>query len=717
MTSEILDTFALSNPAKADPDLIDADREHFAAVSACLKQRTAKLSAQLDELRRAPGGKGGAASKRDSQIRHASAQLRILQRFGLDICLGRMVRADNPRRPIYIGRVGLSDDHEQQLLIDWRAPASEPFFAATHAAPMGLLSRRRYRWRDSRIRDYWDEVFTAEALESNTALDDQSAFIASLGAVRSPKMRDVLSTIQADQDAIIRADSKGALIVEGGPGTGKTIVALHRAAYLLYSDPRLDGHRGGVLVVGPHQPYLNYIADVLPSLGEEGVATCTLRDLVPEGRAAGVERDPDTAALKASTAMVSAIEPAVAFYEEPPTETLLVETDWNEIELDADDWSEAFDARDHATPHNESRDEIWFALLDILMDKNDDDIPSELLYRSLTTNPDLRRHFSRAWPILDPGDLVGDLWSVPAYLHRCAPWLGRDEIYRLQRAEPRAWTLSDLPLLDAARQRLGDPQASRRAQLRRRTLTEQREYMDDVVDYILSTDDDPDSALPMLRGDDLRTSLLDDDAVPSADRNLLDGPFAHVIVDEAQDLTDAQWQMLLRRCPSRSFTIVGDRAQSRSGFDGNWDQRLNALGVHDVRLAGLTINYRTPVEIMDEAEKVIRSVIPEADVPTSVRSTGIPVHRGTVDELDAVLNDWLATHPTGTACVLDSSRAHSTPGRVSSLTPELAKGLEFDLVVLIEDSEPQAGVAAVVDRYVAMTRATQMLVILTGPRV
>ncbi|MCB0969807.1 MAG: AAA family ATPase, partial [Ilumatobacter sp.] len=162
---------------------------------------------------------------------------------------------------------------------------------------MGLLSRRRYRWRDSRIRDYWDEVFTAEALESNTALDDQSAFIASLGAVRSPKMRDVLSTIQADQDAIIRADSKGALIVEGGPGTGKTIVALHRAAYLLYSDPRLDGHRGGVLVVGPHQPYLNYIADVLPSLGEEGVATCTLRDLVPEGRAAGVERDPDTAAL------------------------------------------------------------------------------------------------------------------------------------------------------------------------------------------------------------------------------------------------------------------------------------------------------------------------------------------------------------------------------------------------------------------------------------
>ena len=230
---------------------------------------------------------------------------------------------------------------------------------------MGLVSRRRYRWTRGRVSDYWDEVFTADGLDGHAAaLDDQSAFIASLGSSRSPRMRDVLGTIQADQDAIIRAGSRGALVVDGGPGTGKTVVALHRAAYLLYSDPRLGRRRGGVLFVGPHQPYLAYVADVLPSLGEEGVQTCTLRDLVPEGAAAGVEADPEVARLKASAAMVAAIEPAVRLYEEPPTEGMVVETPWADIWLSAADWAEAFDAPDPGTPHNEARDQVWEELLD-----------------------------------------------------------------------------------------------------------------------------------------------------------------------------------------------------------------------------------------------------------------------------------------------------------------------------------------------------------------
>ena len=186
--------------------------------------------------------------------------------------------------PIYIGRLGLTDSAGRRLLLDWRSPAAEPFFGATHANPMGLTSRRRYRWTRGRITDYWDEVFTSDGFEGHAAaLDDQSAFIASLGSSRSPQMRDVLATIAADQDAVIRAGSHGALVVDGGPGTGKTVVALHRAAYLLYSDPHIGQHRGGVLFIGPHQPYLAYVADVLPSLGEEGVQTCTLRDLVARG--------------------------------------------------------------------------------------------------------------------------------------------------------------------------------------------------------------------------------------------------------------------------------------------------------------------------------------------------------------------------------------------------------------------------------------------------
>ena len=292
---------------------------------------------------------------RDMEIHRLTARLRALRRFGLDLCLGHMVSADNPE-PVYVGRLGLTDSAGRRLLVDWRSPAAEPFFGATHANPMGLASRRRYRWTRGRISDYWDEVFTPDGLVGHAALDDQSAFIASLGSSRSARMRDVLGTIAADQDAIIRAGSRGALVVDGGPGTGKTVVALHRSAYLLYSDPRLGHRRGGVLFVGPHQPYLAYVADVLPSLGEEGVQTCTLRDLVAEGAAAAIEADPDVARLKSSADLVKAIETAVRFYENPPTEPMTVETHWSDIWLSADDWAEAFEAPDPGTPHNEARE-------------------------------------------------------------------------------------------------------------------------------------------------------------------------------------------------------------------------------------------------------------------------------------------------------------------------------------------------------------------------
>src|SRR4249920_3831238 len=306
--------------------MIAGDELHLAAVAESLAQQIADLSDQLDAERRAPGGIGQAAMDRDMEVHRLSARLRLLRRFGLDLCLGRMVSADDPE-PVYVGRLGLADSAGRRLLVDWRSPAAEPFFGATHANPMGLASRRRYRWTSGRISDYWDEVFAPDGFEGHAALDDQSAFIASLGSSRSPRMRDVLGTIQADQDAIIRAGSEGALVVDGGPGTGKTVVALHRTAYLLYADPRLGHHRGGVLFVGPHEPYLAYVSDVLPSLGEEGVLTCTLRDLVAEGAAAAIETDPEVARLKASADLVRAIEMAVRLYEEPPTKGMTVTTD------------------------------------------------------------------------------------------------------------------------------------------------------------------------------------------------------------------------------------------------------------------------------------------------------------------------------------------------------------------------------------------------------
>jgi DNA helicase IV len=700
--------------AKADPALIAVDEQRFAAIAESLEQSIADLSDRLEAERRAPGGIGQKAAERDMEIHRLSARLRALRRFGLDLCLGRIVGADDPE-PVYIGRLGLTDRAGRRLLIDWRSPAAEPFFGATHANPMGLASRRRYRWTRGRISDYWDEVFTPDGLDGHAALDDQSAFIASLGSSRSARMRDVLGTIAADQDAIIRAGSRGALVVDGGPGTGKTVVALHRTAYLLYADPRLGHRRGGVLFVGPHRHYLAYIADVLPSLGEEGVQTCTLRDLVPEGATAAIETDPDVARLKSSAGMVKAIEPAVRFYENPPSKGMTVETNWSDIRLSADDWARAFEAPEPGTPHNEAREAIWEELIAILMDSRAGDVPADLFRKSLLQNRELRTALNRAWPLIEPADLVGDLWSVPAYLRLCAPWLSPDEVQKLQRKNAQAWTVSDLPLLDAARQRLGDPGASRRKRRHDAAVAAERERMAQVVDDLIEAADDEYGVglVTMLRGEDFQDALVDEAALPSTDPDRLAGPFAHIVVDEAQELTDAEWQMLLLRCPSRSFTIVGDRAQARHGFTEPWQERLERIGLDQVTLASLTINYRTPEEVMAEAEPVIRAVLPDANVPVSIRRSGLPVVHGPASDLGSVLDSWLAAHANGIACVIGDP-AFRARSRVWSLTPELSKGLEFDLVVLIDPAAFGEGIEGAVDRYVAMTRATQQLVILTS---
>lgn len=724
--------------AKADPKLIADDERHFAAIAHRLEQLSADLSQRLDAARRAPAGKGRRAVDRDQEVRRLTVRLRALRRFGLDLCLGRMVPdasanaagsdgggggAGADGGPVYVGRQGLTDDTGRQLLLDWRSPAAEPFFGATHGNPMGLASRRRYRWTMGRISDYWDEVFSADALDGHAALDEQSAFIASLGGHRSDRMRDVLATIAADQDAIIRAGSSGALVVDGGPGTGKTVVALHRTAYLRYHDPRLGQRRGGVLFVGPHQPYLAYVADVLPNLGEDDVQTCTLAGLVAEGAGAAAEPDPEVARLKSSARWEAAVEAAVRFYEEPPQTATTVAAGWTELTLTPGDWADAFAAPGPGVPHNEARDQIMDELLTILVGRYDGDEPEDQVRAALEQNRSLRTAVNRAWPLLDPADIVADLWSVPAYLRRCAPWLDPAEIRTLQRADPRAWTVDDLPLLDAARLRLGDAQASDRERRHRAAVAIERVHRARVIDDLLDAHsyDDGEGVLAMLRHQDLQETLIDETGGPDADPDALVGPFAHIVVDEAQELTDAQWQMLLRRCPSRSFTIVGDRAQARHGFTESWPDRLARVGLDRVDVATLTVNYRTPAEIMAYAEPVIRAALPDANVPTSVRHGGVPVTQRPVADLRQILDGWLADHVDGTVCVIgvppvDVAALPATP-RLRSLTPELAKGLEFDLVVVVDPASFGDGVTGAVDRYVAMTRATGRLVVLTdqGP--
>jgi superfamily I DNA/RNA helicase len=275
--------------------------------------------------------------------------------------------------------------------------------------------------------------------------------------------------------------------------------------------------------------------------------------------------------------------------------------------------------------------------------------------------------------------------------------------------------VSDLPILDAARRRLGDPDASRRQRRRDAAVATERDQMAQVVDNLIEAADDEYGVglVTMLRGEDFQDALVSEAALPGADRDLLAGPFAHIVVDEAQELTDAEWQMLLLRCPSRSFTIAGDRAQARHGFTESWQERLGRIGLDQITLASLSINYRTPEEIMAEAEPVIRAVLPDANVPTSIRSTGVPVLHGAVSDLSSVLGTWLAAHAGGIACVIGDPTFPAT-SRVQSLSPELSKGLEFDLVILVKPEGFGTRIEGAVDRYVAMTRATQQLVILAN---
>ncbi len=282
----------------------------------------------------------------------------------------------------------------------------------------------------------------------------------------------------------------------------------------------------------------------------------------------------------------------------------------------------------------------------------------------------------------------------------------------MQRADPQAWTSSDLPLLDAARQRLGDPEASRRRRRQRAALATEREQMSQVVDHLVASDDSEMQVMSMLRREDFQYVLVDEGILAPSDADPLGGPFAHIVVDEAQELSDAEWQMLLLRCPSRSFTIVGDRAQARHGFAESWQERLERIGLDRIDVASLSINYRTPEEVMAEAEPVIRAALPDANVPTSIRTSGIPVVHGSTSDLDSIVDTWLAENSEGIGCVIGAPRFQAT-SRIQSLTPELSKGLEFDLVVLVDPQSFGQDMEGAVDRYVAMTRATQQLVILT----
>ncbi|MGW6447950.1 helicase [Lentzea sp. NPDC055074] len=600
------------------------------------------------------------------------------------LCFGRI--DSETGECTYIGRVGLFDDDFEPLLLDWRAPAARPFYTATAANPEGVVLRRHFRVRDRELCDFHDD----ELLTDTTALLD------ALNAPRTATMRDIVSTIQAEQDEIIRYSGPGVLVIEGGPGTGKTAVALHRVAYLLYTRrERLSRH--GVLIVGPNTGFLHYVGDVLPSLGETDVVFATPGELYP-GVVTGVEDTPSLQRLKGDISVLDLLAVAVADRQELPDEPVEIELEDVVVPLDAHVAAVAREkTRYYELPHNAARKYFFLALAEELvapaMKLIGVDWPEieEDVRHELRTSTALRDAVDRLWPLLTPEELLADLYGG-----RCFR-IGAPELHRL---DAEAWTVSDVPLLDELANLLGSDGTAERAA--RREEEEQLDYARGVMD-VLSIDKRADSdeyiVTDFVNAEVLAARHEVRDQRTLAERAADDRTwtYGHVVVDEAQELSAMDWRVLLRRCPNKSMTVVGDLAQRQAaGGVRSWGSVFDRFAYRR-----LEVNYRTPGEIMAVATPVLKLVDPDASAPMSVRKAGVRPWARRVTDISAAVRDELDAHANA-----HEERTIAVIGE-GWMPPRASKGLEFDVVLVVEPQRMSPS-----ELYVALTRATQRLGVL-----
>src|ERR1700758_3098591 len=611
---------------------IRGEQEYVAMLYGLLDQARERSEQELTSVR-ARGGAGGthqARLERDvSAAEHEKriAQLNLTER---GLCFGRT--DDNKQDTLYIGRIGLRDDDYELKLIDWRAPAARPFYAATPRTPVGLVRRRHIYTRLRQVTGVDDEVFDLDKLseEDKSTLSGEAALIAAVSSARTGRMADVVATIQAEQDRVIRAELPGVLVVQGGPGTGKTVAALHRAAYLLYTHRRTLERRG-VLVIGPNATFLRYISQVLPSLGETDVVLHTLGDLFP-GVHATDTRDP-AAVVKGDQRMVRVLQQAVRDRQRVPGQDITVDADGVAIPLRREAILRARDrARSTRRAHNVARKLFVTDLLTELAWSE-----SRVLNRPLEEE-DLAEARARLWdidgvnaaldalwPLLTPEVLLADLLRSPQAIRSAAgAVLDHSERDRLTRAgHPSRWTVADVPLLDEAAELLGVDDSAQKAARRELERAQRLEakYAAEVLDITGVAD------LGMVDAETLAAWNRDNGPeLSTAERAEADRGWAyrHVIIDEAQELSAMAWRMVLRRNPSRSMTVVGDVAQTGSPAGAtSWKDMLNPLVGGRWREERLTVNYRTPSEIMEVAADVLASVSPGERPPESVRSEGV----------------------------------------------------------------------------------------------
>jgi len=722
---------------------------------------------RLDDLRRATRARlaevrrsGPAGSPQNRSERDAFATLyedRVAQLEAVEerLVFGRVDLDDDTRR--YIGRMGLTDDEQTPLLTDWRAPAAQSFYRATAAHPDGVVRRRHVVTRGREVTGVEDEVLDLSVLtdaspddadERLAGLSGEGALLAGLRAGRTGRMGDIVATIQAEQDAIIRSELAGALVVQGGPGTGKTAVALHRAAYLLYAHRRML-ERNGVLLVGPSRTFLRYIDQVLPSLGETGVVTTTIADLVPGVVATGTEQ-PAVAELKGRTVMADVIARGVRQRQRVPAQATTVRIDGVTVVIRPGDIASAINrARRNHRPHNQARvtfvRDMLARLADQWVTQLGQDVPPDErgeIINELRSDRDVRVALNLAWMPTTPQKLLSDLYSRPWRLEAASPGLSPAQRALLARDADAPWTPADVPLLDEAAELLGEDDQALRAQ--ERAAAQQRATEVAYARQVLESTGAGALVSAELLADRFSSS---GPALTTAERAAADRSwtYGHVVVDEAQELSAMAWRVLLRRVPTRSLTIVGDVAQtSAAGGARSWERMLDPLLRDSWRLRELTVNYRTPAAVADAAVRMARAAGLPISPLTSARDVPEALHleRTAPAGRDAAaaaaaaraVEAMVGAEGEGRVAVICAAadldgvgremRAHAlAPGLTSAGTADLdaplvlltaaeSKGLEFDAVVLVEPADLLAESAG--DLYVAMTRPTRLLHVVHG---
>jgi DNA helicase IV len=708
-------------------DELQSERRYVAGLYARLDAERAQLKGRYSAALRGPVDlqDGATLVDRDAEVRALANQITRLNVADPGLCFGRLDSASGER--LYIGRIGLFDDENsyEPLLLDWRAPASRAFYVATAASPENMRRRRQFHTLGRQVVDFTDEVLGRPG--GGERGDD--ALLAAVNAPRGEGMRDIVATIQAEQDEIIRLDHPGVLVIEGGPGTGKTVVALHRVAYLLYTQrERIERH--GVLVIGPTPAFLNHIGHVLPSLGETNVVFMTVGDLTP-GLRVTAEDTPDAARLKGSLKILDVLAAAVADRQRVPEHPLPIKLADVTVRIDAETAQWAIEeARASGLPHNDARavftDVVTWVLTERAIARigrdwltRDDRAAWEHLRAELLDELQDHEGFAAAldelWPMLTPETLLAQLYTSPDRLRA----VGAEE--SLFRDDGDAWTVSDVPLLDELVDLLGRDKAADQSAERERQ--EEAAYAAGVLDLMVAREDlmdDEDHLLAqdLLDAEALANRFVERDTRELSERAAADREwtYRHIVVDEAQELSEMDWRVLMRRCPSRSFTVVGDLAQRRSVAGARaWDMMLEPYVPGRWVYRPLSVNYRTPAEIMTVAASLLAEFAPAVQPPESVRACGVqPWSRQlTEDELPSAIEEFVREEADreGTSVVI------GPPGVPGAVLASETKGLEFDAVLVVEPERIlAAGPRGAAELYVALTRATQRLGVLhQGP--